>query len=177
VHAVSNSTLAVTSYWQEEELTTRIRTLLEREYPDGLAVIKQLIENADDAVATEVKLLYDERENSDAHVKLLDPGMKSLQGPALWVYNNSTFRDQDFDNLVKLNAATKQRCTDKVEQFGLGFNTIYNVTDVLALISRNYVVYLEPHKTYLGKAIRDKRGIKLNLKASGKWLHDFSYQF
>ena len=184
IHSIVSRTLnaeeldiGMTSYGQREELTTRIKTLLQREYTDGLAVIKELIQNADDAVATEVKLLYDERENSQAQVKLLDPGMKSLQGPALWVYNDSTFRDHDFDNLVKLNAATKQHCTDKVGQFGLGFNAVYNLTDVPALISQNYLVYLDPHTKYLGKAIRDKPGIKLNLKASGKWLGYYSHQF
>ena len=169
--------IGMTAYGQSEELTTRLKTLLEREYTDGLTVIKELLQNADDAVASEVKLLYDERENSHAKLKLLDPGMKSLQGPALWVFNDATFRDQDFDNLVKLNAATKQHCTDKVGQFGLGFNAVYNLTDVPALISRNYLVYLDPHTTYLGEAIRDKPGIKLNLEANCKWLSYFSDQF
>ena len=184
IHSIVSRTLngeeldiGLTSYGQTEELTTRLRTLLEREYMDGLAVIKELIQNADDAVATEIRLLYDERENSRAQVNLLDSGMKGLQGPALWVYNDATFRDDDFDNLVKLNAATKQHRTDKIGQFGLGFNAVYNLTDVPALISRNYLVYLDPHRTYLGEALRDKPGIKLNLKASEKWLSYFSDQF
>ena len=39
---------------QYEPLTTRIKGLLEEDYTDGLAVFKELIQNADDAGATEV---------------------------------------------------------------------------------------------------------------------------
>jgi len=140
-------------------------------------VIKELIQNADDAIVIKVKLLYDERNNSNSQVKLLDSAMKGLQGPALSVYNDATFKDHDFENLVKLNAATKRQRTDKISQFGLGFNAVYNMTDVPVLISRNYLIYLDPHTTYLDKAILDKPRIKLNLKASGRWLSNFSDEF
>lgn len=40
------------------------------------------------AGATEVKFLYDERDNSDVMTCLIDEGMRECHGPALWV---STF--------------------------------------------------------------------------------------
>ena len=43
---------------QSEPLTQRINRLLE-EYSDGLAIPKELIQNADDAGATQVELIYD----------------------------------------------------------------------------------------------------------------------
>jgi sacsin len=133
-----------------------------------LAVLKELIQNADDAGATEVKFLYDERNNDDARTTLIDPGMSSVQGPALWAYNNATFSSEDFDNLVKLSGATKEHCKTKVGRFGLGFNAVYNLTDVPSLVSANHVVFLDPHTTYLKRAIRDKSkpGIKIDIGAS-----------
>ncbi len=40
-------------YGQHEPLTRRLRAILQ-DYTDGLAVFKELIQNADDAAATEV---------------------------------------------------------------------------------------------------------------------------
>ena len=94
-------------FGQEERLTTRLNRLLE-EYTDGFSILKELVQNADDAGATEVRFLYDERTNEDAMTCLIDKGMKSCQGPALWVYNDAQFKDEDFENIAKLNEATKE---------------------------------------------------------------------
>ena len=165
-------------FGQEEKLTRRLNRLLE-EYTDGFAVPKELIQNADDAGATEIKFLYDERQNEDALTCLIDDHMKECQGAALWVYNDAEFRDEDFENLTKLSGATKEHNTEKIGKFGLGFNAVYNLTDVPMLVSRNYFVILDPHTFYLGKAIRNKSkpGMKIDLNKNVKRLRKFCNQF
>ena len=165
-------------FGQEEKLTRRLNRLLE-EYADGFAVPKELIQNADDAGATEIKFLYDERQNEDALTCLIDDGMRECQGAALWVYNDAEFRDEDFENLTKLSGATKEHSTEKIGKFGLGFNAVYNLTDVPMLVSRNYFVILDPHTFYLGKAIRNKSkpGMKIDLNKNVKRLRTFRNQF
>jgi len=59
------------SFGQTDSLTVRLNALLQ-EYTDGFAVPKEMVQNADDAGATEVKFLYDERSNSDALTGLID---------------------------------------------------------------------------------------------------------
>ena len=163
---------------QEEKLTSRLSTLLE-DYTDGFAVPKELIQNADDAGATEVRFLYDERTNEDAMDLLFDEGMKDCQGPALWVYNDAVFQNEDFENLTKLNGATKEEDTQKIGKFGLGFNAVYNLTDVPMLVSRNYFVIFDPNTFHLGKAIRNKSkpGIKIDTNKNVKKLRNFRHQF
>ena len=165
-------------FGQEERLTTRLNRLLE-EYTDGFSVLKELVQNADDAGATEVRFLYDERSNEDAMTCLIDEGMKGCQGPALWVYNDAKFKDEDFDSIEKLNEATKERDTEKIGRFGLGFNAVYNLTDVPMLLSRNYFVIFDPHKSYLGKAIKKRKrpGLKIDLNKDVKKLRKFANQF
>ena len=165
-------------FGQEEKLTTRLNSLLE-DYKDGFAVPKELIQNADDAGATEVRFLYDERTNEDAMTCLIDEGMKGWQGPALWVYNDTTFTDEDFVNITKLNEATKAHDTEKIGKFGLGFNAVYNLTDVPMFVSRNYLAIFDPHTTYLGKAIRNKRkpGMKIDLSKDVERRRKYSNQF
>ena len=165
-------------FGQEEKLTDRLHRLLE-DYTDGFAILKELVQNADDAGATEVRFLYDERANEDAMTCLIDEGMKECQGPALWVYNDAEFRDEDFVNITKLNGSTKEQETEKIGKFGLGFNAVYNLTDVPMFVSRNYFAIFDPNTFYLGKAIRNKNkpGMKIDLNKNTKRLRKFKNQF
>ena len=165
-------------FGQEEKLTRRLNKLLE-EYTDGFSVPKELIQNADDAGATEVRFLYDERTNEDAMTCLIDEGMKECQGPALWVYNDAEFKDEDFENITKLNGGTKEQETEKIGKFGLGFNTVYNLTDIPMFLSRNFFVIFDPNTFYLGKAIRNKRkpGIKIDVNNKPEKKRKFRNQF
>ena len=165
-------------FGQEEKLTRRLKRLLE-EYRDGFSVPKELIQNADDAGATEVRFLYDERTNEDAMTCLIDEGMKECQGPALWVYNDAEFRNDDFENIVKLNGGTKEQENEKIGRFGLGFNTVYNLTDVPMFLSRNYFVIFDPNTFYLRKAIKNKSkpGIKIDVNKNPEKKRKFRNQF
>ncbi|XP_062586454.1 sacsin-like isoform X2 [Saccostrea cucullata] len=176
--ALSDAEEIISEFGQSEPLTQRLNRLLEEGYTDGLSVPKELIQNADDAGASEVYFLYDERENEGARNCLLDPGMKGCQGPALWAYNNAAFSPSDFQNIQKLNGATKKEDTTKIGKFGLGFNAVYNLTDVPSFVSGKYMVYLDPHGKYLGEAIVNEKspGIKLNLY-NKTMLYKFEDQF
>ena len=76
-------------------LPRRISNIL-KDYGDGLAIFKELIQNADDANAIQVKLLYDERQNENMRSQLIDPGMADLQGSALWAFNDAKFSKGGF---------------------------------------------------------------------------------
>ncbi|XP_048253465.1 sacsin-like isoform X1 [Haliotis rufescens] len=147
-------------YHQSESLTRRLNSLLHA-YVDGLSIPKEMIQNADDAGATEVCFLYDVRQNLDARSSLIKSEMASLQGPALWSFNNATFKDTDFKNLIKLGGATKHADTSTIGKFGLGFTSVYNLTDVPSIISGNTMVILDPSGSYL-----EKPGLKANLKSA-----------
>ena len=164
-------------YGQHEPLTRRINRIL-TDYGDGLAIVKELIQNADDAGAVEVKFLYDERLNEDKQRYLIDPGMKGVQGPALWAYNDAKFSKEDFENIVKLSGATKEDKRDKIGKFGLGFNAVYNITDVPSFISDNQLVILDPHTRHLGHAIKNKSkpGVKIPLGPRRNHLRRFEDQ-
>ena len=165
-------------YGQSEPLTRRLNRLLE-DYTDGFAVPKELIQNADDAGATEVKILYDERSNMEARTCLIDEGMQGWQGQALWAYNDAVFTDNDFENITKLSEGSKEKDSGKIGRFGLGFNAVYNLTDVPSFVSRNKIVIFDPHTTYLGKAVRNKQkpGIKIDIMKNQKKLRKLRNQF
>ena len=149
---------------QKEPLTRRLHNILKDAYVDGLAVPKEIIQNADDAGATTVHFIYDERENWDARKQLLDEGMAGCQGPALWAYNNAQFSESDLKNITKLSGATKETDTTKIGKFGLGFCAVYNLTDVPSFISGQNMVIFDPHTTHLNKALPgNSPGLRINL--------------
>lgn len=159
---------------QQESLTTRIKNILE-DYSDG-PLFKEMLQNADDAGATCMKILYDERRNEDARTGLIDKGMEECQGPALWFYNDAKFEEKDFRNIIKLGGGTKGTEHTKIGKFGLGFCSVYSVTDVPSIVSGKYIVFFDPRTIHLGKAIKDKSKPGLRIPIS-KIVKKFRKQF
>ncbi|XP_041657117.1 sacsin isoform X2 [Cheilinus undulatus] len=163
---------------QREPLTVRIKNILE-EYPSVADIFKELLQNADDASATECSFLIDMRKNSDIRENLLDPGMIICHGASLWSFNNAVFSDCDFLNITRLGGSVKRCEADKVGKFGLGFNSVYHITDIPIIMSREFMIIFDPNINHISKHIRDKSnpGIKINWSKQQKRLRKFPNQF
>ncbi|XP_022789409.1 sacsin-like [Stylophora pistillata] len=159
-----------------EPITTRLKNIL-NEYKAGVGVFKELLQNGDDAGATEVQFILDWRNHPNQ--RLLSPGMEECQGPALLAYNNATFTDDDLKNISRLAGATKEEDLEKIGRFGLGFSSVYHFTDVPNFITRSYAVFFDPETTHLGLHIKDasKPGIKIDLAVNQNSLTCFPDQF
>ncbi|XP_063798761.1 sacsin-like [Pseudophryne corroboree] len=160
-----------------EPVTLRIKNIL-REYSEHVELFKEIIQNADDAEATVCYFLVDMRQNSESRHSLIDPGMARCHGPALWSYNNSKFTDLDFINITRIGAATKETQKHKIGKFGLGFNTVYHITDVPSIMSGSKILIFDPNVNHLQKHITSNNpGIKLDLQKNPEVLEKFSDQF
>lgn len=149
---------------QSEPITTRIKNIL-KEYDEESDIFKELIQNAEDAGAKACKFLMDFREHRDPPESLIDPDMTLCQGPCLWAFNDAQFTNEDWTNIVRVGAASKENKVEKIGKFGLGFNTVYHLTDVPSILSGNGLLILDPNVSHLKKHIKHKTnpGIKLNL--------------
>ena len=139
---------------QTESLENRLKSIL-RDYEGGLTIVKELIQNADDAGATEVNICYDAREHVVDESDLRFPGMARAHGPALLFHNNSAFSDEDFENIQKLAGTTKRDKPLKIGNFGIGFCSVYHVTDVPSFVSREWLYIFDPRLEYLQDIIDD----------------------
>ena len=133
---------------QHEPLTRRLRRIIE-DYKDNIDVFKELIQNADDAGATQIKFLLDWRQHPIHTGSLFSENMKHWQGPALYAYNDSVFGDSDFHNICELAGAAKKDDPTKIGRFGVGFCATYQLTDVPSFVSRNRITMFDPHCSYL----------------------------
>ena len=145
---------------QSEPLTTRLNRIL-REYKDT-SVIQELLQNADDAGATEVAVYYDTREHDSSN--LFFPGMANSYGPALLFYNNAEFTEEDFENITNIAGETKMNKPLKIGKFGVGFCSVYHITDVPSFVSGENFIVFDPTLQCLRKEIKNEfnPGIKIN---------------
>jgi sacsin len=142
-------------FGQQEPLTRRLHNLV-RSYPKGLGVLKEFIQNADDAEADEIVFFIDEQQHDIAG---LPQGMKWLhQKPALLVYNNKPFTDSDIKGIQNIGESGKSDSVGKTGRFGLGFNACYNVTDVPSFFTKNELYFFDPHYQTVPGASVDSPG-------------------
>nr|XP_056720219.1 sacsin-like [Euleptes europaea] len=159
-----------------EPVTLRIRNIL-REYCQDADVFKELLQNAEDAGAKTCHFLVDLRLPNGTTEGLLDPGMAACHGPALWAHNDALFSEADFSNIIRLGAATKEHQHDKIGRFGLGFCTVYHVTDAPSLLSGSTILIFDPNVTHLRKHIPDPSRPGIRLKLSQQNAAVFPEQF
>lgn len=131
------------TFGQEERLTVRLRGLV-RSYPRSVGIVKEFLQNADDAGATWLRVIWDERRHP--RELLPDSRMAALQGPALLFASDQQFTDADFDAIRRIGESSKSELGPKTGRFGLGFNTAYNVTDYPSFVSRRWLVVFDPHR-------------------------------
>ena len=112
-------------FYQRERLTTRLKNLI-HDYPEGVGIVKELVQNADDAGASCVHITFDWRIHE--YTNLPDVGMSKLMGAAILVYNDSVFLEEDFKNIQNLGEGGKKKTLWKTGRFGVGFNSVYHVT-------------------------------------------------
>jgi hypothetical protein len=130
------------SFAQREPLTRRLHGLI-RSYPLGVGLIHEFIQNADDAGARTVHVFLDER--GFPSVRLPHAGMAALQGPALVVTNDAEFSDDDWESIQQIGQSGKQFDSRKTGRFGLGFNSVYNLTDFPTILSGSRLGCFDPH--------------------------------
>ncbi|XP_065842083.1 sacsin-like isoform X2 [Oscarella lobularis] len=128
-----------------QTLWEQIQVILKK-YPHGGQILKELIQNADDAGATEVQFLLDARPDAYGRETLINPELARFQGPALYAQNNAVFKDSDWDSIQTLRRSVKEKDPLKVGRFGIGFNSVYHLTDLPSVVSDKKIAFFDPQK-------------------------------
>lgn len=137
-HDLDFKSLCQTDRDMGESLTNRIKGVL-LQYSVEQA-FSEFFANAADAGAKTFAIMLDCWAAPSLHV--LSPHSGELQShPCLIVYNDSVFKQKDFEGIVDLGSGGKQNRTDTIGQFGLGALSMFHFTDVSgrSLLSRHVI--------------------------------------
>ena len=104
-----------------------IQSLLKDVYSDPRTIIRELVQNADDAEATCVEFVVLQQGMPDATNSL-------LRGPALLVANNGPFSSTDADALHQAVGGSKEDDASKVGTFGLGLKSVFHICEAFAYV-------------------------------------------
>ncbi|THH29385.1 hypothetical protein EUX98_g4794 [Antrodiella citrinella] len=109
-----------------EDLTTRISDVL-KQYTEGQA-FNEFLANAADAGAKQFDLALDKRQYPTSG--LMSDEMVPFQTcPALIVYNNSTFSDEDWIGIKSVGVGGKRSRSEAIGKFGLGSLTMFHFSE------------------------------------------------
>ncbi|XP_048048678.1 sacsin-like [Megalobrama amblycephala] len=129
-----------------------------RRYPDGGQILKELIQNADDAGASRVVFIHDERHYGTQSLWTEELGQ--YQGPALYAFNDAAFTEEDWEGIQRVGRSIKQDDPTKVGRFGIGFNSVYHITDLPCVFSSEHLAIFDPRKKMFGD---DEEGYRWSL--------------
>ena len=95
-----------------------------RNYPEGLSILKELIQNADDAGARTVRFCAAEsRASSNKKGEgTSQPGdalSDLMKGPSLLAYNSAKFTDTDFKSIQRIGDSLKKDKNGVHESFNI----------------------------------------------------------
>lgn len=164
---------ACEAFGQHEALTTRLRHILDM-YADGPGILFEMVQNAEDAGASEVVFLLDKTQYGTSSI--LSPQMAKWQGPALYCFNDSVFSHQDLYAISCIGQESKVEKPFAVGRFGLGFNCVYHFTDVPAFVSGENIVIFDPHACNLPGISPSDPGLRIKF-IGRKILEQFPDQF
>ena len=96
-------------------------------YENGFPVLKELIQNADDAKAR--TLIF------GSHPGFPDAPHPLLKGPGLWVFNDGEFKPSDAVDLRSFGIASKAGDTGAIGKFGLGMKSVFHLCEALFYVA------------------------------------------
>jgi sacsin len=164
---------AAEAFGQHEALTTRLKHILEM-YADGPGTLFEMVQNAEDAGASEVVFLLDKSQYGTSSV--LSPEMADWQGPALYCFNDSVFSPQDLYAISRIGQESKLEKAFAIGRFGLGFNCVYHFTDIPMFVSGENIVMFDPHASNLPGISPSHPGLRIKF-VGRQILEQFPDQF
>lgn len=114
---------------QQFQVTSRsvrsqIKNLLHDSYRGGFSILKELVQNADDAEASHLRVVH-----LNAGAGEGAKGHPLLNSPALLAINDGPFFKRDEEGIQSLGDSGKEGDSRKIGRFGLGMKSVFHICD------------------------------------------------
>ncbi|KAF7322356.1 hypothetical protein HMN09_00013300 [Mycena chlorophos] len=133
------------NFSEKADITKIIRSILDS-YPAGSGILRELLQNSDDAKATTQTFILDLRTHPNK--KVVDPDLRGSQGAALVAINDTYFSADDWVAISNLHSSSKTADESKIGKFGIGVRACYHVTDNPHFLSNDTLVIFDPHHRF-----------------------------
>jgi len=104
-----------------------IRQNLKDRYKSGFPILKELIQNADDAYASKIDLVFSQG--------IPDAVNPLLRGPALVIVNDGTFDENNALAMNSISLSSKIGNSNAVGRYGLGLKSVFHLCEAFFFLS------------------------------------------
>lgn len=108
-----------------ESIVNQIKSNLRDRYDSGYTILKELLQNAEDAGAHRFRL--------DARAGWTDAENPLLQGPGLLIVNDGEFRPEDQEGILSFGESVKATDDATIGKFGFGQKAVFHLCDAFAV--------------------------------------------
>ena len=108
-------------------IINQIRQNITDRYKSGFPIIKELVQNADDAYAERIDLVFTQGIASASH--------PLLQGPALLVINDGSFDERNAKAINSIGLSSKAGNQNAVGRYGLGLKSVFHLCEAFFFLS------------------------------------------
>ena len=107
-------------------------------YKSGFPVLKEIIQNADDAGAADAGILSESVQlEFGLSQGLPNANHPLLRGPALYFLNNGTFYDSDYKAIRSFGLNRKAIDQSSIGKFGLGMKSVFHFCEAFFFLAKN----------------------------------------
>lgn len=135
-------------------IVNQIKSNLQDRYDSGYPVLKELLQNADDAGARRFTL--------DALPGWPTAKNPLLRGPGLLVVNDGLFRKDDERGITSFGESSKAIDTAAIGKFGLGQKAVFHLCDA-------FVVYADGDNEFFSTVVNPFLGVDVDGNISRQW--------
>ena len=154
----------IRAYEESSRTTDTIRGVLAN-YEAGPNIFIELLQNADDARAGCAKFLLVEKEYPMPANAIFEDSMNAVMGAALYVYDDGLFTAKNQHDITFISSEGKRDDVSKTGKFGVGFRSVYHMTDVPHWVSALGLCYSDPLGQFVRpSAAQDRKGIQADLE-------------
>ncbi len=111
------------------DYVNQIAINLRDRYKTGFPILKELVQNADDAGAKSLAFGYHSGHDIADHML--------LKGPALWVLNNGKFKSSDQQAIRSFGLNAKAGDSGVIGKFGLGMKSVFHLCESFFYLARH----------------------------------------
>ncbi|KIL57836.1 hypothetical protein M378DRAFT_87361, partial [Amanita muscaria Koide BX008] len=140
-----SASIKPSSFGETVSPVTAIQAVL-RDYPFSASILRELLQNSDNAGATKQVRRLEVFLNSwhSQRIYAVQVFLLDKDNPALVAYNTSEFLEPDWQAIQSIHQSSKKADTSKIGKYGVGFRAFYHITDQPQILSGSYFAVLDP---------------------------------